>query len=510
MALVEIPNFCGPTAVGGSTDQNSEQTINCYIQSKSGRESPKRDVTLIGTPGLLRYLENPSSVGLGAWTMITTNFTKFNIPATERTFYVTGQYPTSNGATGCYLIELLGSGGETLTLNLPATAGPTLSTWKLTAGTSQLLIIGNGLGYVMDIDTGTLTNLNGVGSNFPGAVDSTYQDGYFAVIPINSQRFYISAFQDGTQWDPLDFALENDLADRLIAIKSYHRELWVFGQIRTEIWSNTGNALFPFQRNQAANIRVGCLEPSTVREVGGRLIWVGHDVSGGASVYMATGYQAQRISTPAIDTLIQNDKVPTGMETCSACDFRWRGHDFYVLRLAGRLSVTLLYDVGENAWTTWSSNADPTTGSFPVHLATCSAGNRHINEVFVGSAFNNRIYVMRDIDTDDGAPIWRLRTAPHMGGNGRRQFFSKFLVDGKPSSAMSLQWQDTLSIAPLQPGQVGISPLPYEANPGYTLPGNRIMWTRLGSAYNDRVWQVTWTDGSGSPSVINAAFVDIT
>ena len=111
---------------------------------------------------------------------------------------------------------------------------------------------------------------------------------------------FISAINDFTTFDDLDFTLINALPDDVVAIKNANRETWVFGEESIQVYYNNGAAAFPFTRMQSGVIKTGCNAPRSVAEAHGTLFWVGHD----DRVYVSNGYRAQAISTTAIDKII--------------------------------------------------------------------------------------------------------------------------------------------------------------------------------------------------------------
>src|SRR5690606_12487940 len=108
--------------------------------------------------------------------------------------------------------------------------------------------------------------------DFPGAVQVTYQDGYFIFIEPNSERFFISE-SDGTSYDGEDSP--DVFPDFLVGAVSNHRDLWLFGQNTIEVWFNSGNATFPFERIEGAFIEVGCLSAFSIAKAMNSVFWLG-------------------------------------------------------------------------------------------------------------------------------------------------------------------------------------------------------------------------------------------
>ena len=94
-------------------------------------------------------------------------------------------------------------------------------------------------------------------------------DGYAAFVKADSTEFFLSAINDALTYDALDFASAEGSPDNIVAIKRVGRELWLFGENTTEIWSNVGAADFPFLRVSGAFVERGCAAAFSVATGGG-------------------------------------------------------------------------------------------------------------------------------------------------------------------------------------------------------------------------------------------------
>ncbi|MCZ3174226.1 hypothetical protein NYZ25_19855, partial [Acinetobacter baumannii] len=71
-------------------------------------------------------------------------------------------------------------------------------------------------------------------------MDLTYQDHYTVAAFTNSGMFQLSAIDDSTTFDALDFASAESAPDDLVRVIYDHGELVLLGQQTTEFWGNTG------------------------------------------------------------------------------------------------------------------------------------------------------------------------------------------------------------------------------------------------------------------------------
>jgi len=257
----------------------------------------------------------------------------------------------------------------------------------------QLFFACNPDGFIYDENANTFTKITD--PDFPGAVTVTFLDGYFVFNEPNSQRMWITSLLDGTMVDPLDFVSAEGSPDLLQSVMADHRELWAFGTDTVEVWYNAGTSPFPLQRIQGAFNETGCLAPFTVAKLDNTLFWLGNDPRGYGIVYRANGYQAQRVSTHAIEYAIQQYGDASN---AIAYTYQQEGHAFYVL-IFPTVDKTWVFDVSTGAW---HERAGFENGFFTRHRSNCQTNFQ--NQTIVGDYLNGNIYAF-DLDdyTDNGA-----------------------------------------------------------------------------------------------------------
>jgi hypothetical protein len=173
-----------------------------------------------------------------------------------------------------------------------------------------------------------------------------FQDGYFIMEVPNSGRFMITALYDGTSVDALDFATAEGSPDNTVAVLVDHRELWIFGEKTTEVYWNSGNADFPFERIQGAFIENGCLAPHAARR------WTTRSSGSGATTRARrwcgapNGYTPLRISNHKVEFAIQGyGDISDAFAYC----YQDEGHSFYVLTFPSA-DKTWVFDASTNEW----------------------------------------------------------------------------------------------------------------------------------------------------------------
>jgi hypothetical protein len=225
-------------------------------------QSGKSIVALYGTPGLLLKLTAGGGPIRGEWAM------------------------------GGYLYVVSGATLYRVDTNWSATSLGTLSTSTGRVGMAdngiQLLIVDGLKGYTYTVGTATFAEVTD--PDFPKARTCCFQDGYFILEVPGTGRFVITSLYDGTAVDALDFATSEGSPDNVVSVLSDHRELWVFNEKSTEVYWNSGNADFPFERINGAYIENGSLAPFAAAKMDNSVFWIGRDDKGQAIVWRANGY----------------------------------------------------------------------------------------------------------------------------------------------------------------------------------------------------------------------------
>lgn len=454
--------FIGAAYAARSVNIDAQRCVNLYPEV-SGSGTSKSPVALIGTPGLRMFASLPESGGTRG-----------------------ALRPASGSAVvvcGAFVYRVDSTGTATAVAGSLMTNTGTVSM----ADNGQVVVIVDGpYGYWLDLATSTLTQITD--SAFYGADRVAYIDGYFIFNRPGTQQFYLSSLFAQT-FDSLDFASAEGAPDKLISLLADHRELWLFGDSSTEVFFNSGNADFPFERIQGAFIEVGCAAVHSVAKLDNSVFWLGKDDKGQGTVWKANGYQPARISTHALETALASYSQ---IDDAVAWVYQQEGHAFYVLNFPAA-DRTWVFDAATGLWheRAWHD----TYGNQRRHRGACHMA--FAGENIVGDWENGNLYAL-DLNTatDNGDAIHRIRAAAHVAdADYRNQFHRSLQIDmetgvglqsgqGSDPQAM-LQWSDDgghtwsnehwASI-----GQVG----KYKT---------RVRWRRLGRS-RDRVYRVTITD----------------
>lgn len=256
-------------------------------------------------------------------------------------------------------------------------------------------------------------------------VTGAFLDGYFLVnrvfnsptLPAGSQpgrTFNISRLNDGTMWDPADFAVKEGAPDNIRSILADHEELWLFGEETTEIWNNVGDPNFPFQRIAGAFIHKGSVATYAPCSAGLSVCWLAGGDDGQTIALQARGLQPTRISTYAQE----NAWNAPGFYVADAVTYSYSdgGHVYWVV-LFWQQQVCWVYDLTTGMWherAAWDSTAQAFLRYRPwfhVFLPGWGNGGMHI----VGDPATGILYEQSlNYYSDDGSAIEYLRAFPHL------------------------------------------------------------------------------------------------
>jgi hypothetical protein len=410
----------------------------------------------------------------------------------DKLYVVTAQAPATLPYPQTQLWELDANYAATLR----GTVGSNVGTNPVTMsdnGTQMFISFSNtaGTSYIYNNSTTAFAQITDV--DFPGASSVGFIDGYFVFSEPNSQKLWVTALLDGTSVDPLDFASAEGAPDNILTVLVSNREIWVFGTTTTEVWYNAGGPDFPLERIAGAFNELGCVARFSPTKLANRVFWLGRNAEGQGIVYVSNGYIGTRISTHAVESVIQSYST---IDDAIGMAYQQDGHQFYILTFP-TAGATWVYDLATGRW---HERAAWANAAFTRHRANCMVSFN--GKIIVGDFINGKLYEL-DLETytDDSEPqrwlrSWRAlptgenkltRTAQHSlqldceAGVG--------LVTGQGSNPqVMLRWSDdgghTWSNEHWRSmGQIGET-------------GKRVIWRRLGMTLKlrDRVYELSGTD----------------
>jgi hypothetical protein len=460
---MRFPGFIGPSYTLQSVNVDCQRTINLFPEINAlGTGKAGEVAALVPTPGkrlLTTLVESP----------------------------VRGVFTASNGevyAVGGNKFYSISSSWVATELGSLNTSSGAVS--MADNGTHVVLVDGTD-GFAWNMTTDVFAEITD--PDFYPSDLVTFQDGYFIFVRKGTGQFFISELNAIT-FDALDIASAEGSPDNLVGQISVGQNLFLFGEQSTEVFYNSGDADFPFTRIQGAVLDVGCIAVHSIAEAQGSIYWVGGDSTGSGIIYRSQGFQAQRISTPGIESIIR-DISSTNLALARGWTYQQGGHVFYVLNIPGH-SATLVFDATTGFW---HDRAYLNLWSLERDRADCHTVAHGLN--VVGDYETGRIYALDpNYITDSGTYIVRERTSPHFAKTLNRIFHHSFQLDMETGVGLDGSGQGTDPQAMLQWSDDG----GHSWSAEYWRPIGkigerraRVIWRRLGSS-RDRVYRVRISD----------------
>jgi len=368
--------------------------VNWYFQKQGFNGRP----ALLGTPGLLLWCDTGNSHEVRGMFKLNSSFA-YSVVGNKVFRHTIGA--TKEECTGV----LLSSSGIVQ---------------MATNGTYMMIIDGDAGYYVSGTTVTQITD-----TDFPTPSSLTYQDGYFIVTSADTGRFYISALNDPSSWNALDYTSAEGLPDKAVRAFMLHREMIVFGEESTEPFQNTGASDFPFARINGIFIETGLGAVNAVCKMDNTAFW------------MAEDFTIRRMSndTPVIISPEVLNALISGYERKDdifAYAYKDRGNAFAVFTSPSE-NKTWVYNAATNAFHQWSSGLYEGRHRSNCHMFF--AGKN-----LVGDYLNGKIYEISGTTyTEDGETIRRKRISPPLfDPDGRKQIvYHSVEIEFKPGVGLA-------------------------------------------------------------------------
>ena len=265
-------NFLGGQHKGFSPNQNTQETVNMFLEVDQSEEN---NLTLYRVDGKKVFLDIPISP-------------VYVISEFRSVLYV---------VAGFVFYKVLSDLTYTIVGSVDLDFDTTISANN--AGQICLNSGVTGKAYVYDTVSFALTQITDPA--FYGSPRVDYLDGYGVFVKPGSQQFYISALNDFTTFDALDFASDEADPDNLVTHIVDHQELILFGERVTTVWFDSGDATFPLARREGATMEVGCAAALSVAKMDNTVFFLGRTSHGTGLVYKLNQYSPQIISNRGIE-----------------------------------------------------------------------------------------------------------------------------------------------------------------------------------------------------------------
>lgn len=308
---------------------SNQQAVNCYINIP---QTPSfASVTLLGAAGISQIA------------------TTGRVKQVNRGCHVkAGKFYFVNGESLYRLDQGVDANGAELFTPVLLGAIPGTARCSFADNGTQLMVVApeSGDGWIINEAAGTvfqlITDSDFKANGNPQQV--VFVDSFF-VVTTDSKKFIKSAANDGLNWDPLEFGSAEADPDNIVTAIVNRNRLFVAGSETIEEFQNAGLGGFPFQRTGLV-IPKGAFSPFGMVSIGDTFMWIGGGTNESPAIWQLAGNGAQKISTTAIDSELQ-DFSQADLQEAFAFSFAQKGAFFVAFSFP---SVTFVYDIVTSKW----------------------------------------------------------------------------------------------------------------------------------------------------------------
>lgn len=351
-----------------------QRSVNLYLREIEGPGEDKSAV-LANVPGLVLHLD------LGA-TIRASHATTGN-----RWFVV----------AGATLYEL--TSGAAVSRGTLLTASGYVS---MEEGRDQLVLVDGTYGYVLTLASNAFAQITD--SDFRGSDWVEELDGYFIFVDPDTDQFYISQIDDGSNLDALDFSSADAQPDNIVTHRVMKRELYLMGARSIEVWINSGDPDFPFSRYNSTPIDVGVVGKRACVRAADTMVFVGQTERGRGYVYLMSGHQPVRISTQAVEEALTGS---SDLSQCSMWTYHFEGAEFVAVNAPG-LTTTWVWNASTRQWHEQAKLVDGEWAAWPADEVTFFGGEHY-------ATVGTKVYrIDSGTYTIGSDPLVRERTWPHL------------------------------------------------------------------------------------------------
>lgn len=169
-------------------------------------------------------------------------------------------------------------------------------------GTQLMIVVPGETAYIFTVADGLQVVTD---PDFRIADTVTFQDSLFVLSASDGDVFFHSNLNDGLSYNALDFGTAEIDSDSIVAVQSTRDEMYVAGTRTIQVFSNIGGAGFVFQEIPGAVIPKGTVGPFAIKSFEDSFVFVGGGLNEQAAIWEKQGNSAVKISTSAIDQIIQ-------------------------------------------------------------------------------------------------------------------------------------------------------------------------------------------------------------
>jgi hypothetical protein len=258
-------------------------------------------------------------------------------------------------------------------------------------GTQLCIQVPGGKGYIFTESPDSLVVITDVDFRANGNPQHVvFIDGYF-LFTTDSKKHIVSALNDGTSYNALDFGTAEADPDDIVAPIVFNNQLFIGGSETLEAFQNIGGADYPFKRT-GLFIEKGIAAAFSAIKGNKTFMFIGSGKNESPAIWELSGNTVEKISTTAIDSILQDE---TDISSAFAWSYAQKGAYFVGFALS---ETTLVYDTITQRWHERKSNVVTTQGVVQTQRDRANSAVQAYNRILVGDSEDGRIGEL-DLDT---------------------------------------------------------------------------------------------------------------
>lgn len=373
-------------------------------------------------------------------------------------------------------------------------------------GTTAVLVDGSINGYTITMPGGVFAQLVDGTGTFNGSFRTDFSDTFLAFATPGTNQWEVTLSNTVT-FNALVQANKDSTPDPIQTLAFNLRQMWLIGSQHSEVWFLAGSVPFPYQSWPNLFIPYGTTAIHSLCQADIDLFWLSSNQQGQTIAVKTESYGVVAISTRALE---YEWSTYANVADVVGCSFQQAGHTFIVFHFPSA-DVTWAYDLSTKQWhrRTWidqdgvshreRSSFCTSVGPVAAYPATIVAQDWETGALY---ALDPQYY------TDNGTPIVRRRTFPHVVKDLKEITHTSFVADFDTSGVTGVGEGDPQFAVSMRYSNDGGKTFGnYRQKPLISSNPNRSMmrWRGLGMA-RDRVYELQWS--FPSKSALNGAYIE--
>lgn len=261
-------------------------------------------------------------------------------------------------------------------------------------GIQLMILVPGGDGFIWVETTSTFSTITDSDFKANGNPQHVVFNNARFVVTTDTKKFIVSAVNDGTDWNALDFGSAEADPDDIVAPVVHKNQLFITGSETTEVFQLIVTADFPYQRVPGFVMDKGLFAPFSAINANNTWMMVGGGTNESPAIWAFEGSGFTKISTTPIDSILQ-DLTEDEVSDIFSYQYAQRGAYFVAFVLP---KTTLVIDTITGAWGERKSQLANAKGvTETLRQRTNSLVTAH-GRILVGDSVDGRIGHM-DLET---------------------------------------------------------------------------------------------------------------